>query len=137
MLLRRQWVAALAGATVVVMLAAHAAAVHGYARTDAGLSPMRPLAEAIWRAAPDAQMYNAHPRGKRASVDLSIYLNRVTDWVSMAELAKLTPGARPKVVVMLQDPDGSAPAAPPGWRALDKVRRDKDWWWAFVLDPAK
>jgi 4-amino-4-deoxy-L-arabinose transferase-like glycosyltransferase len=135
MLARRNWVAGLTAATVVVMLTVHAAAIHGYARTDAGLSPMRPLAQAIWRAAPDAQMYNAHPRGKRASVDLSIYMNRPTELVTMDELAKLQPGPRPKVVVMLQDNGGPAPVPPAGWTYLDRVPRDKDFWWAFVLPP--
>jgi len=82
-------------------------------------------------------MYNAHPRGKRASVDLSIYMNRVTEWVSMEELAALKPGPRTKVVVMLQDPNGPPPAPPAGWRFLEKVRRDKDHWWAFALDAAR
>jgi len=134
MLARRNWVPALAAATVIVLLTVHAAAIHGYARTEAGLSPMRPLARAIWRAAPDAQMYNAHPKGKRASVDLSIYMNRVTELVTMHELTRLQPGPRPKVVVMLQDNGGAAPAPPPGWTYLDRVPRDKDFWWAFALE---
>jgi 4-amino-4-deoxy-L-arabinose transferase-like glycosyltransferase len=133
MLARRNWVVSMTAATVVVMLTVHAAAIHGYARTEAGLSPMRPLAQAIWRAAPDAQMYNAHPKGKRASVDLSIYLNRVTELVTMDELARLQPGPRPKVVVMLQDNGGTPPTPPAGWTYLDRVPRDKDFWWAFVL----
>ncbi|HEY7116185.1 MAG TPA: glycosyltransferase family 39 protein [Tepidisphaeraceae bacterium] len=136
MLFRRHWVAALLGATVIVMLLVHAAVLYGYAKTEAGLSPMRPLAEAIWRAYPDARMFNAHPRGKRASVDLSIYMNRITDWVSMDELAHMQPGPRPKVVVMLQDPKTPPPTPPAGWQFIEKVPRDKDWWWAFVLPPA-
>jgi 4-amino-4-deoxy-L-arabinose transferase-like glycosyltransferase len=134
MLVRRHWLAALVGATVIVMLAVHTAVIHGYARTESGLSPMRPLAEAIWKTHPDARMYNAHPRGKRASVDLSIYMNRITDWVSMDELSRLAPGSRPQVVVMLQDPKEPVPQPPPGWTFLHRVPRDKDWWWAFVLD---
>jgi 4-amino-4-deoxy-L-arabinose transferase-like glycosyltransferase len=134
MLVRRHWLTALVGATVIVMLAVHTAVIHGYARTESGLSPMRPLAEAIWHSYPEARMYNAHPRGKRASVDLSIYLNRITDWVSMDELSGLAPGPRPQVVVMLQDPKEPAPQPPAGWKFLHKVPRDKDWWWAFVLE---
>jgi 4-amino-4-deoxy-L-arabinose transferase-like glycosyltransferase len=134
MLFRRQWLAALLSATVIVMLAAHAVVIHGYAQTRAGVSEMRPLAAAIWQTHPDAVMYNAHPLEKRASVDLSIYLNRVTTWVSPDELAALTPGARPRVVVMLQNPKEPEPQAPAGWKFLHKVARDKDWWWAFVLE---
>ena len=77
---------------------------------------MRPLAEAIWRTAPDAEMYNAHPRGKRASVDLSIYLNRVTAGLLRYDLVRLRPGRRTKVVVMLQD-KGTPPTPPPGWKS--------------------
>jgi 4-amino-4-deoxy-L-arabinose transferase-like glycosyltransferase len=134
MLFRRQWLAALLSATVIVMLAAHAVVIHGYAQTHAGMSDMRPLANAIWQSHPDALMYNAHPLEKRASVDLSIYLNRVTTWVSADELAALTPGSRPLVVVMLQNPKEPEPQAPAGWKFLHKVARDKDWWWAFVLE---
>lgn len=133
MLVRRHWLAAMAAATVVVTLTVHAAAMPGYARTANGLSPMRPLADAIWRTFPDAQMYNAHPKGKRASVDLSIYMNRITDLVTMDELARLHPGPRPKVVVMLQDNGEPPPEPPPGWHLIHHVPRDKDFWWAFAL----
>jgi hypothetical protein len=132
-LFRRHWVAALTGATVIVMLTVQAAALHGYAQTRPGRSDMRPLAEAIWERYPEALMYNAHPTGKRASVDLSIYLNRVTRWVSMENLPKLKPGRAPKVVVMLQEQGDPAPKPPAGWTFVEKVKRDKDWWWAFAL----
>jgi len=131
---RRHWVASLAVTTVVVMLVIHATLVPGYAKTESGLSPMRPLADAIWRTHPDAEMYNAHPRGKRASVDLSIYLNRVTELVTMDELYRLHPGRRTKVVVMLQDKGQPEPTPPPGWKVIDHVPRDKDFWWAFALE---
>jgi 4-amino-4-deoxy-L-arabinose transferase-like glycosyltransferase len=133
MLLRRRWVAALVGTTVIVMLVAQAAALYGYAQTRSGRSDMRPLADAIWEQYPEALMFNAHPKGKRASVDLSMYLNRVTTWISEDDLARLRPGARPKVVVMLQEQKEAAPTPPAGWTFVEKVRRDKDWWWAFVL----
>ena len=135
MLLRRRWVAGLVGATVIVMLVAQAAVMHGYAQTRPGRSDMRPLAEAIWEQYPEALMFNAHPEGKRASVDLSIYLNRVTTWISAEDLNRLDPGTRPKVVVMLQEQKDPAPKPPAGWTFVEKVRRDKDWWWAFVLPP--
>jgi hypothetical protein len=54
--------------------------------------------------------------------------------VSGEELAALTPGPRPRVVVMLQNPKEPEPQAPVGWKFLRKVSRDKDWWWAFVLE---
>jgi 4-amino-4-deoxy-L-arabinose transferase-like glycosyltransferase len=135
MLIRRHWLAALIGTTVIVTLTIHAALLPGYAKTEQGESPMRPLAERIWATFPDAVMLNAHPREKRASVDLSIYLNRVTEWVSMDSLEQMQPGPRPKVVVMLQDAkDKKEPTPPRGWKFVDKVPRDKDIWWAFVLE---
>jgi 4-amino-4-deoxy-L-arabinose transferase-like glycosyltransferase len=130
---RRHWVASLAVTTMLVMLAVHAAVVYGYAKTESGLSAMRPLAQAIWRVHPDAEMYNAHPRGKRASVDLSIYMNRVTELVTTDELTRLHPGRRPKVVVMLQDKGTPPPTPPPGWQVIHHVPRDKDFYWAFGL----
>ena len=132
-LVRRRWVMALAGATVIVMLTVQAAGLHGYAQTRQGRSDMRPLAEAIWEKYPEALMYNAHPEGKRASVDLSIYLNRVTRWVSPEDLASLKPGRAPKVVVMLQEHGDPDPKPPAGWTFVEKVKRDKDWWWACAL----
>jgi hypothetical protein len=135
MMFRQRWLAALVGVTVVAALVVRTALIPGYAKTAAGLSPMRPLAEAIWRNYPDALMYNAHPRGKRSSVDLSIYMNRVTTWNSLEELASFKPGAQPRVVVMLQDAkDVETPAPPAGWKFVHKTRRGNDWWWAFVLE---
>jgi hypothetical protein len=136
MLVRRHWPAALCAATLVVTLTLHAALIPGYARTESGLSPMRPLADAIWQTAPDAEMYNAHPKGKRASVDLSIYLNRITRWTSYGDLVRIAPGPRPKVVVMLWEHEAPPPTPPPGWHYVAKARRDKDLWQAFVLPAA-
>ena len=134
MLVRRQWLAALLGATVVVMLAAQAAMAPGYARTYAGQSPMREIAQAVWASAPTADLYNAHPTGKRADVSLSIYANRPTRWISTDDLKSLAPANRPKVVLIKQGPGEPDPAPPtPAWSPMGKTRRDKDWWWAFVL----
>ena len=134
MLFRRRWLGSMLVSTVIVMLVVQAALFAGYAKTESGLSPMRPLADAIWRTYPEARMFNAHPRGKRASVDLSIYLNRITDWVSMEELARMRPASLPQVVVMLQDPGTAPPTPPVEWKFVAKTRRDRDWWHAFVLE---
>jgi hypothetical protein len=136
MLVRQYWALALVVCTTVVMLVMQAAVIPGYARTDGGRSPMRPLADVIWATYPDAEMYNAHPRGKRASVDLSIYLNRVTKWVSADELASMTPGPRPKIVLLLQSEHEAEPTPPDGWQLLKQTPRKKDVWWAFVLGAA-
>ena len=132
-LIRRQ-PAGLLAATAVVMLGASAVIVRGYANTEKGRSDMRPLARAIWRACPDAVMYNAHPRGKRVSTDLSIYMNRVTRRITMEQWRQLRPAGRPLVTVTIHDEGKPAPVPPPGWRLLAKVPRDDDVWMAFALD---
>jgi hypothetical protein len=137
MLVRRYWALALIATTTVVMLVLQAAVIPGYARTVGGRSPMRPLADVIWATYPDAEMYNAHPRGKRASVDLSIYLNRVTQWVSADELAAMTPGPRPKIVLFPQSNKDPEPTPPPSWQFLKQTPRKGDVWWAYVLPPAQ
>ncbi|HYE17609.1 MAG TPA: glycosyltransferase family 39 protein [Tepidisphaeraceae bacterium] len=134
MLVRRQWLATLLGATIVVMLAGQAAIMPGYGRTYAGQSPMKPIAQAVWESAPTADLYNAHPTGKRADVSLSIYANRPTRWISTDDLKTLPPANRPKVVLFKQGPGEPEPEPPtPAWSPMGKTRRDKDWWWAFVL----
>jgi len=36
---------------------------------------------------------------------------------------------------MLQDKAAPEPALPDDWHFVQKAKRDKDWWWAFVLPP--
>jgi 4-amino-4-deoxy-L-arabinose transferase-like glycosyltransferase len=131
----RQQPAGMLAASVIVMLAMATLAVHAYRRTGQGQSDMRPLARMIWRTYPDAVMYNAHPRGKRVSTDLSIYLNRVTRLISMEEWGRLERGAKPIVTVTIHDKGKEAPRAPEGWKFVGRVARDEDFWMAFVLEP--
>jgi hypothetical protein len=131
----RQQPAGLFAATAVVMLSVAAVVLRDYSYGEKGRSDMRPLARAIWRTCPDAVMYNAHPRGKRVSTDLSIYLNRVTRRITMDEWARLRPAERPLVTVTIHDKGKAPPTPPAGWRLVADVPRDDDRWLAFVLDP--
>src|SRR5205085_107762 len=69
-------------ATVMVMLVLAPLFFFGYRDSDEGRSDLRPLAEEIRLRANQPDVYYWRPAGmKRASVDLSIYLNRPTLWV--------------------------------------------------------
>jgi hypothetical protein len=133
----RQRPAGLLAATAVVMLSVAAVFLRSYSYQEKGRSDMRPLARAVWREAPDAVMYNAHPRGRRVSTDLSIYMNRVTTRITMDEWARLTPGSRPLVTVTIHDKGKPPPTPPAGWRLIAEVPRDEDTWMGFVLDARK
>jgi 4-amino-4-deoxy-L-arabinose transferase-like glycosyltransferase len=133
-ILIRQQPAGLLAASAVVMLSVAAIVLRSYSYTEKGHSDMRPLAQAIWRAAPDAVMYNAHPRGKRVGTDLSIYMNRVTTRITMEQWAQLKPAQRPLVTVTIHDKGRPPPQPPPGWKLIEEVPRDDDTWMAFVLE---
>ncbi|CAN5574659.1 N/A [soil metagenome] len=121
---------AFVGVSLVVMLSMQALGMHGYARSKAGRSELRPLAEAIRTAYPKpGQIINGRER-KRVSVDLAIYLNRPTqrvpDWQSRL------PSDPPAIAIVPQQGGSPDPIPPPGWHALSKVPRDDNWMWAFV-----
>jgi 4-amino-4-deoxy-L-arabinose transferase-like glycosyltransferase len=118
---------------VVVMLLAQAVLMSGYVRTREGRSEMKPLAEAIIAAYPDALVYNGRHVDKRVPVDLAIYLNRAT--LRDEHWQELSPTDRPRVVVMPQRAGEPDPQPPAGWKFLEKTPRDRDFWWAFVLEP--
>ena len=66
--------------------------------------------------------------------DLSIYLNRAT--VLVPDPATLPqPTDRPQIYVQLQRRNEPEPKPSPGWTYLHKVRRDRDWYHAFVRTP--
>jgi hypothetical protein len=117
---------------VVLMLLLQAVGIRGYRLSREGRSEMRPLAESIRAALPDAEMYNWRADGvrKRASVDLSIYLNRATRWI--ADPSFLPRSDRPQIYVTVQDKAEPEPQPAAGWTFFDKVKRDKDWYVAFV-----
>jgi 4-amino-4-deoxy-L-arabinose transferase-like glycosyltransferase len=127
----RRHPAALVGATVVVMLMLQPLVNYGYRESLSGRSDMRPLAELIRQAYPDAEMFNWRPdSNKRAPVDLSIYLNRSTVWTP--DPMKLPPSTRPQICIKLQNAGEPEPLPPAGWGYVAKVKRDKDHYLAFV-----
>jgi hypothetical protein len=118
-------------ATAVIMLMLQPLCLFGYRDAREGLSEMRPLAQVIRFAAPDAVVYNWRPEGrKRADVSLSIYLNRPTVWV--ADPADVPQGERSQVIITHQRPDQPPRRPDEEWTYLDEVAHDKDRYVAFV-----
>jgi hypothetical protein len=119
-------------ATIAVMLIMQAVFMAGYRHTREGSAELRPLADAILAKYPDAEVYNAHPRGKRPPTELGVYLNRILHLSD--DPASIPPSNRPQVVLMIQGPSAPDPAPAGGWTLIDKRKRDKDWWWALGRD---
>lgn len=121
---------AIVGATAIVMLIVQPIFFLGYRNTREGRSEMRPLAEMIRRDFPDAQTYYCRPRGaRRVPGDLSIYLNRASPWI--ADPDALEASTKPQMYIIIQPDDtDDTPAA--GWTFFAKVKRDEDWYAAFV-----
>jgi 4-amino-4-deoxy-L-arabinose transferase-like glycosyltransferase len=119
--------------TLLIMLGLAALFISGYRVTREGSAELRPMAEHIVAAYPNAEVFNAHPRGKRPPPELGVYLNRVLRLID--DPSQLVPGDKPKVVLMLQDKSDPPPAPMPGWRLIESRKRDKDMWWAFALPP--
>jgi 4-amino-4-deoxy-L-arabinose transferase-like glycosyltransferase len=118
-------------APAAVMLLLQPIFLFGYRDAREGRSEMRPLAQTIRFAAPDAVVYNWRPEArKRADVSLSIYLNRPTVWV--ADPSEIAQGDRAQVVITQQGPGKPVRDAPEGWTYLDEVAHDKDRYLAFV-----
>jgi hypothetical protein len=118
----------------MVMLIAQAVFIHFYRDMREGRAELKPLAEAILNQYPDAEVFNAHPQGKRPPPELGVYLNRELRWIESP--ASLGAGDVPKVLLMLQRRNEPEPIPPPGWLYIKKCPRDREHWWAFVL-PAK
>jgi 4-amino-4-deoxy-L-arabinose transferase-like glycosyltransferase len=124
---------ALVAMTFATMLVMQAVLFKGYCSSSAGRSDLKPLADVLAARYPDATFYNAHPRGKRPPTDLGVYLNRTIRWIP--DTGSLQPGVHPIVVFMLQDKGEPDPISPPGFHFIERAKRDKDYWWAFVLPP--
>ena len=116
----------------VLMMFLQAVGAHGYTKSRQGRSEMRPLAEFIRERYPTAQIYNyrGEREEKRAPVDLAIYMNRAT--LPLADPTTLPPSDRPQIYVMVQGKNEPEPQPAPGWNFLQKVKRDRDWYHAFV-----
>ncbi|HVT89477.1 MAG TPA: glycosyltransferase family 39 protein [Tepidisphaeraceae bacterium] len=117
--------------TFIVMLAIQAFFILGYRNTRQGRAELKPLAEQIADRFPTAEIYNAHPRGKRPPPELGVYLNRVLRWTD--DPASITRSSASKILLMLQNKNDPDPTPPPSWNRVMKLQRDQDWWWAFEL----
>jgi 4-amino-4-deoxy-L-arabinose transferase-like glycosyltransferase len=133
-LMHRKRPAALVTMTVITMLVMQAAIFKGYCTSDAGRSDFKELADALSARYPDGEYFNAHPGGKRPPTDLGVYLNRTIRWIG--DPSTLQPGTHPLVLFMRQNKGEPDPVAPQGWMFQEKTKRDKDWWWVFVLPPS-
>jgi 4-amino-4-deoxy-L-arabinose transferase-like glycosyltransferase len=131
-LLHRRWRGGLAMGTVVSMLLLQAAFLQGYRYSRTGRSEMKPLAEAIWTAHPQADVYNAHV-ARRVPSDLSIYLNRTIRGVP--DGWSIEPGERPVVLIVFQARGEGPPQVAEGWTPLASINRDRNRWHAFVRLP--
>jgi hypothetical protein len=134
MAVAHRWRVAMIVTPFVLMLLLQAVGIDGYAKSREGRSEFRPLAEWVRENYPDAEMYNTRLDGqqKRASVDLSIYLNRATRWI--ADPASLPRSAHPQIYVIPQGRNEPMPQPAPGWKQAIKIPRDKAWYVAFVRE---
>jgi hypothetical protein len=122
--------------TFALMLVIGSVFMHGYRNTGSGRSDMRALAERIWQTYPDAELYYHAPRGQRASVDLSIYANRTTGWITQEELLQPAPTSRSQVVLVRQREYEPVPIPLPGWEELMVLPRDDGGAWRAWARPA-
>ena len=113
------------------MLGMQALFIAGYRNTRQGRAELRPLGETIATRFPDAEVFNAHPDGKRPPTEMGVYLARTIRWTR--DPLMLERGDHPKVLLFIQRRNAPEPAPPAGWEFIAKVKRDKDWWWAFAL----
>jgi 4-amino-4-deoxy-L-arabinose transferase-like glycosyltransferase len=133
-LLHRTRPGALVAMTFVTMLVMQAVLFKGYCTSDPGRSDLNTMADVIAARYPDATFYNAHPKGKRPPTDLGVYLNRAIYWT--ADASHLQTSEHPTILFMLQNKGEPIPTPPEGWHFVERAKRDKDWWWAFVLPPS-
>jgi hypothetical protein len=116
------------------MLVVQAVAFKGYCTSTPGRSELKTLADLLVARYPGASFYNAHPRGKRPPTDLGVYLNRTI--LATSDPSQIRATENPAVIFMLQNKGEPEPTPPEGWHFVDRAKRDKDWWWAFVLPPS-
>ncbi|MGH7177304.1 MAG: ArnT family glycosyltransferase [Tepidisphaeraceae bacterium] len=135
--LARRWRAGAVVAGVALMLYLHAVGIRGYRLAREGRSEFRAFAELVRQTYPDAHMFNTRTDGvkQRASVDLSIYLNRVTRW--SPDPASLPPDpTRPQICLVLRKAGDSEPNLGGEWRWFHTIARDRNQYLAFVRLPS-
>jgi len=126
---QRRWPAAMVLTTAAVAFIAQAMYAHGYGTQGEGRSDMRPLAEAVWAAAPEAEAYSFTP-DSRLRQDFSIYLNRTVHRVQA--ISAIAPSARPQVLLSAHKVSGPPLEIPADWRPLASVRKDNRIWSVHV-----
>ena len=130
---RRAWVAI--AATFLAMLGATTFYYSGYRYDRGGLAPLKPLADAIRAAAPEAVVYDWLPRG-RADEQLAVYLDKT---ITRADPATLIYSDRPAVLICRQarvnhEPEPLPPLGPQ-WKPIASEMEGSTVWSAFVLVP--
>ncbi len=118
--------------TFILMLAINALFVYGYADSKSGRSEMRPIANRILQAAPDAQVYYYDFRSAKKKPllpDLHIYLNRVV--TEIEDPATIPQSAKPQVMVILQR-EKEAPHPIPGWTIIATEPSGTRFWHALL-----
>jgi 4-amino-4-deoxy-L-arabinose transferase-like glycosyltransferase len=118
-----------ARATVAIAaatLAGQVAYFHWLSAKPSSRSTLRPVAEQIRTAYPDAELYAFRPGGRNVisvpADDLSIHLDRTVNWST--DPGKIPPSGRPQVFVVYRTkrPGDAVMAPPAGWRLLAKPR---------------
>lgn len=133
--MQKQPIASALFTSLYVLLFMHLLALGYYGQSPTARSKMLPLADLIWQKYPNAEMFTSEPVGHRASEDLSIYLNRLTGWITLDEMARVTSGSRPKVVVMKET--GQPTPVPFGWHDFIAMPKEEGETWRLVVLPSK
>lgn len=133
---QRRWRSGFVLGTIAAMLLAHLVFVWGYSQSDQGRAELKPIADVIASAAPEAEVwyYDPRPTPKPVPMDLTVYTNRIVRPAN--DLAEISSSGRQAVVVTLQRGDEPEPQAPPGWQPLGKEKWRQRWWHAWSRQPA-
>lgn len=121
-------------ATLIAMLAVHAALAWGY-RDLGGRSELKPVADVIRKHAPNASIwfYDPPEHTKIVPADLSIYLNRI---VRTARDEPTIQSASPGDVVVMLQRKGTPQPTIAGWTPLGKGGVNGRYWWALQRERA-
>lgn len=124
----------LVAGSMLLMFAAHVVFLYGYRTSPAGVSEMKPIADAIVAERPAAEVwyYDPRPQPKPLPQDLQIYLNRVVRVAASAE--RLPAPGVDRVVVMLRRERESPPTLA-GWTEFARRPWGKRSWHALTGDP--
>ena len=115
-------------ASLVVMLVINVLFVHGYARTDRGLSDGRALADSIVAALPPhAPVWAFHEDGRfsRMPTDVTIYLDRIV-WPTLD--ASTLEASVPQAVLVHCHPNQPMPPSLAGWRVIGSISKNEGIW---------